>query len=322
MDEENFQRLLRRYNGKLWWYVNLRADWSPDITSTIIIDQENGRWSIQTWRADCCTKHAREINRQLEEEHHWYIQRYRATNWHRNRSSLCWFAGRNLEFENQQLPTIQKTKRLVAVCAHVIHPSPQILKQLPASIADRLSKNSSSGTIFNQSKPEYEEALKKSGYHNVNLQYAEHPEEEIEIAISSGLIRRTQKMFPRMLQRNFCPLFRSTSRVNTWESSSTRTTCTDNMRTIISRHNSKLSRPKKQPSSECNCRKKEDCPLNGTCKQSSVVYKCDVSAPNHPDKVYIGLTEKDFKTRKLSINNAKYKNSTSLSTYVWELKDI
>ena len=101
--------------------------------------------------------------------------------------------------------------------------------------------------------------------------------------------------------------------------------CTDNMRTIINRHNSKLSIPKKQPSSECNCRKKEDCPLNGTCKQSSVVYKCDVSAPNHPDKVYIGLTEKDFKTRwnshKLSINNAKYKNSTSLSTYVWELID-
>ena len=209
---------------------------------------------------------------------------------------------------NSYQPFKKPNDSLLYVHTSSTHP-PQILKQLPASIADRLSKNSSSGTIFNQSKPEYEEALKKSGYHNVNLQYAEHPEEEIEIAISSGLIRRTQKMFPRMLQRNFCPLFRSTSRVNTWESSSTRTTCTDNMRTIISRHNSKLSRPKKQPSSECNCRKKEDCPLNGTCKQSSVVYKCDVSAPNHPDKVYIGLTEKDFKTRwnshKLSINNAK-----------------
>ena len=41
--------------------------------------------------------------------------------------------------------------------------------------------------------------------------------------------------------------------------------------------------------------------------------------------MYIGLTEKEFKTRynghKQSINNKKYKNSTTLSTYVWELKD-
>ena len=115
---------------------------------------------------------------------------------------------------NSYQPFKKPNDSLLYVHTSSTHP-PQILKQLPASIADRLSKNSSSGTIFNQSKPEYEEALKRSGYHNVNLQYAEHPEEEIEIAISSGLIRRTQKMFPRMLQRNFCPLFRSTSRVNT-----------------------------------------------------------------------------------------------------------
>ena len=47
----------------------------------------------------------------------------------------------------------------------------QILKQLPTSIAERLSTNSSNNTIFAQSKPEYEEALSKSGYQNVNLQY-------------------------------------------------------------------------------------------------------------------------------------------------------
>lgn len=97
------------------------------------------------------------------------------------------------------------------------------------------------------------------------------------------------------------------------------------MRTIINRHNSKLSKPQKQPTPECNCRKKDECPLSGECKQSSVVYKCDVSAPNQQNRVYIGLTDKDFKTRwnshKLSFNNAKYRNSTSLSTYVWELKE-
>lgn len=91
------------------------------------------------------------------------------------------------------------------------------------------------------------------------------------------------------------------------------------------RHNSKLSKPQKQPMPECNCRKKDECPLSGECKKSSVVYKCDVSAPNQPNKVYIGLTEKEFKTRwnshKLSFNNVKYRHSTALSTYVWELKE-
>ena len=101
--------------------------------------------------------------------------------------------------------------------------------------------------------------------------------------------------------------------------------CTDNMRTIINRHNAKITNPRSQPLLKCNCRKKDECPLNGECRKTSVIYKCDVSAPNLPSKVYIGLTEKDFKTRwnahKLSFNNRKYKNSTTLSTHVWELKE-
>jgi hypothetical protein len=64
---------------------------------------------------------------------------------------------------------------------------------------------------------------------------------------------------------------------------------------------------------------------NSSNQRSSVVYKCEVTAPDIPKKVYIGLTEKTFKTRynshKQSLNNMKYKNSTSLSSYVWNLKE-
>ena len=48
------------------------------------------------------------------------------------------------------------------------HP-PQIIKQLPQSISKRLSTNSSSNEIFNESKYEYEEALQQSGYKNNEL---------------------------------------------------------------------------------------------------------------------------------------------------------
>ena len=95
--------------------------------------------------------------------------------------------------------------------------------------------------------------------------------------------------------------------------------CTENIGTFIQRQNAKIPIPTH------NCRKKEDCSLNGECQTTSIIYKCIVTAPNVPTKTYIGLTEKEFKTRwnnhKQSINNKKYKNSTSLSAHVWEIKE-
>ena len=50
------------------------------------------------------------------------------------------------------------------------HP-PQMKKQLPKIISDRLLMNSSNEEVFNESKGEYENALKQSGYNNINLKY-------------------------------------------------------------------------------------------------------------------------------------------------------
>ena len=47
------------------------------------------------------------------------------------------------------------------------HP-PQIINQLPRIISDRLSRNSSNKEVFNTSKEEYKEALKRSGYSNIS----------------------------------------------------------------------------------------------------------------------------------------------------------
>ena len=73
-----------------------------------------------------------------------------------------------------------------------------------------------------------------------------------------------------------------------------------------------------------NCKENQNCPLEGNCRTTSVVYKCEVTAENQPKKVYIGLTEKEFKQRfnghNQSFNNSKYKNSTTLSTHIWSLK--
>ena len=55
------------------------------------------------------------------------------------------------------------------------HP-PQIIKQLPTSISNRLSNTSSNKQVFERSKGEYEKVLRESGYKNVSLIYTDKKE--------------------------------------------------------------------------------------------------------------------------------------------------
>ena len=64
--------------------------------------------------------------------------------------------------------------------------------------------------------------------------------------------------------------------------------------------------------------------MDRNCRATNIIYKCTASIPNKPDKVYIGLTEGQFKKRyanhKASFKNKNY-SKTSLSAYVWEMKE-
>ena len=69
--------------------------------------------------------------------------------------------------------------------------------------------------------------------------------------------------------------------------------CTDNLQTISKKHNRKILETSKTPSTEnnCNCRKKNDCPLKNYCLTSSVVYNANVTIEGDTTgKNYIGLT--------------------------------
>ena len=47
----------------------------------------------------------------------------------------------------------------------------------------------------------------------------------------------------------------------------------------------------------CDCHVAENCPLNGHCKQSAVIYQADVTPEIDNEHTYIGLTEGPFKER-------------------------
>ena len=74
----------------------------------------------------------------------------------------------NLE-NNTYRPYKKPNDKLIYIDVSSNHP-PQIKKQLAKIISDRLSRNSSNADIFNNTKSEYEEALKRCG-HTTKLTY-------------------------------------------------------------------------------------------------------------------------------------------------------
>ena len=109
--------------------------------------------------------------------------------------------------------------------------------------------------------------------------------------------------------------------------------CSENMKSFINRHNKTiLQNHDKQNTTRrtndsrlCNCRNRNDCPIQGDCLQTNVVYKAEITTTdNNETKTYIGVTANEFKTRfrnhTKSIKSTKYQNETELSKYIWQLK--
>ena len=96
------------------------------------------------------------------------------------------------------------------------------------------------------------------------------------------------------------------------------------MSSIIKQHNTKiLSNSNNIQNRLCNCRNRNDCPLNGNCLKKCFVYKAEVTT-DQSLKIYFGASEGEFKSRynnhTLSFRNEHHANDTELSNHLWELK--
>ena len=74
----------------------------------------------------------------------------------------------------------------------------------------------------------------------------------------------------------------------------------------------------------CNCRVKDNCPLDGKCLHKCIVYQPNVIT-NNECKEYFGTAEGEFKLRynnhTMSFRHKKHVNDTELSIYLWKLKE-
>ena len=69
----------------------------------------------------------------------------------------------------------------------------------------------------------------------------------------------------------------------------------ENVRQIMIKKNY-IRRKKPKTTSSCNCRKKDNCPMNGNCLKKNVIYKCIVFPPTTTkQRAYHGVTEAEWK---------------------------
>ena len=101
-----------------------------------------------------------------------------------------------------------------------------------------------------------------------------------------------------------------------------------NMKRKIDTHNMQTLKTNQQQNDtrRCNCRVKQDCPLDGKCLTKSVVYQATVTETNtNKTATYVGLCETDFKTRyynhRSTLKHENKQNNTELSKHIWHLKN-
>ena len=100
--------------------------------------------------------------------------------------------------------------------------------------------------------------------------------------------------------------------------------CTPNIGSAISAHNSKLLQPPKETGKKtCNCDTQEDCPVQGKCLETEVIYRATLTEENGNKHTYTGLTANKFKDRWTGHNytfNNEEANQTTLSSLTHELR--
>ena len=187
------------------------------------------------------------------------------------------------------------------------HP-PSIIKEIPRSIEKRLSTLSSSENIFQESAVYYEKCLKNSG-HKTKLQYQQPKENNqnkkkrkrniiwFNPPYSKSVKTNIGRIFIKLISKHFPPnhKFVKIFNKNTIKLSYS---CMSNIRSKVNGHNKKILQPKPtEPQKLCNCLIPEDCPMNGLCLTSSILYQATIKCSDTSKKD----TKECYANHKISI---------------------
>ena len=233
---------------------------------------------------------------------------------------------------NTYNPFKKPGSKLMYVNRQSNHP-PNITRAIPNMVVQRIRRLSKNKSTFDNHSREYIDELTSSGYTVENTEYEQPviPKRKRNILYYHPPFDRSVKtkfgrIFRDLVLKHFTPnhIFHKIFNKNTLKISYSRM---PNMKSILEAHNRKLV-DNIQPidSAACNCRNKDECPLNGQCLVKNVIYKATVSTPTDADssKVYIGSTSRSFKSRynehKASFKTERSEPSSKLSSHIRDLK--
>ena len=219
------------------------------------------------------------------------------------------------------------------------HP-PLITKRIPQSIQKRLSTISCSKKVFDNCKGDYNKALREAG-HKENIKYQTDKTKKdcnrkrrrkviwFNPPYNVKVLNNVGKRFLSLVSKHF-PADHKLHKIFNRNTLKISYSCMPNMATRIKAHNKKIlsnsssNNVEQEESRKCNCRNESDCPVQGKCLLKNVIYKAQVKTEKET-KSYIGQASTTFKIRytqhKSDMNIKEMSQKTSLSKYVWQLKD-
>ena len=167
------------------------------------------------------------------------------------------------------------------------HP-PNIIKHIPASTETRLSNLSSTETTFKESTTHYKNNLWQSG-HNKKLSYKptdtkhqKHRKHKRKIIwfnplFSKNVSTKIGKSFLSLLDLHF-PRNHIYSSIFNRNKIKVSHSCMQNMKSVINYHNMNILNNTAEIEEGCNCRNRNNCPLDGKCLTPNIIYEAQITS--------------------------------------------
>ena len=222
-------------------------------------------------------------------------------------------------YDGTYKPYKKPNDRIMYINKNSNHPM-NVIKQIPEMVQSRLTTISKNKNTFNDSIPEYERALMKSGFktklifdekikaeqekrsttrENIENKETEQDKNEkkkhtknrkrqvtwFNPPFNSAVEQNIGKCFLRIIDKYFGkPRKDNLHKIFNRKTLKLGYSCTTNFKNIIQNHNNKILQNKQKNTENtptCNCKRKDECPLdNKECNISAVVYSAEVEHLN------------------------------------------
>ena len=211
-------------------------------------------------------------------------------------------------------PYRKSNNELLYINKYSKHP-PSIINQIPSMISNRISQNSCDKNHFDKAAPDYNIALKNSGF-NENVTYIPTPFKRqtrkrqiiwFNPLYSANVKTNVGKIFMRLVDKHF-PRYHKYYKLFNRNNIKLSYRCMPTMNNVMRKHNFKIMKnPAPSATKTCNCYRKTDCPMDSNCLSESFIYKASVSTTTN--KYYYGTCENTFKER-YNNHNCSFRNKS------------